>query len=149
MNRPLDMLSHREQALLDFLQGAARPLSAYDLLELRRAAEDRLAPTAVYRALARLDRAGFIQRVASLNAWIARPAGPSLSSGLLAICDICGAVEEIRETGAVQTVTEAAARSGFTPVRPVIEVHGHCARCDTADAAGREQQGHSDRVCRA
>jgi Fur family zinc uptake transcriptional regulator len=149
MSRPLDMPRHREQALLAFLQGADTPVSAYNPLKPRRAADHRLAPTAVYRALARLDRAGFIQRRASVNARIARPAGPSRTSGLVALCGRCGAVEDIRETGATQTVTQAAARSGFTPVRAVIEVHGRCARCDTRDATGRDQQSLSERVSRA
>lgn len=132
MNRPLDLLSEREQAILACLRRSGRPLSAYDLLDLRRDAEPRLAPNAIYRALARLDRAGLVRRVASLNAWIARPPGPPQATGVLAICDSCGAVEQLAEAAAIQAVTDAVARSGFHPDRPVIEVHGHCTRCEPA-----------------
>jgi Fur family zinc uptake transcriptional regulator len=138
MNRPLDLLSDRELALLDALRSAGRPLSAYDLLERRRTTECGLAPNAVYRALARLDRAGLVQRVASLNAWIARLSGPAQATGALAICDACGTVALIPESGVVESVMSSAARSGFTPVRPVVEVHGLCAACDHSGEHGTQ-----------
>lgn len=138
MARLLDPLSERDQAVLMFLQQAGRPLSAYDLLYLRLTAEPRIAPTAIYRALDRLGRAGLAERVATLNAWIHRPPEAAQNSGLLAICDSCGAVKEIDETDAVQDITDAAARHGFISRHPVIEVHGQCKRCDDdAQVGGR------------
>lgn len=105
-------------------------MSAYDLLDARRGAEHRIAPTAIYRSLFKLEKAGLVQRVATLNAWIARLPRQPAASSVLAICDSCGAAEQVAEEGAIQAVTDAVARSGFHPNRPVIEVHGHCTRCE-------------------
>jgi Fur family zinc uptake transcriptional regulator len=123
-------LNARDTAVHACLCAASRPLSAYDLLDGRRAVEPRIAPTAIYRSLSKLERAGLVQRVATLNAWIARPAKLPHAPSVLAICDSCGAVEQVAEPSAIQAVTDAVTRSGFHPNRPVIEVHGHCTRCE-------------------
>lgn len=124
------LLNARDAALHACVNGASRPLSAYDLLDWRRREEPRIAPTAIYRSLSKLEKAGLVQRVATLNAWIARPSRQPAGSSVLAICDTCGAVEQMAEADAIQAVTDAVSRSGFHPNRPVIEVHGHCTRCD-------------------
>jgi len=124
------LLNARDTAIHARLCAASRPLSAYELLDGRREAEPRIAPTAIYRSLSKLERAGLVQRVATLNAWIARPARQPAEPSVLAICDSCGAVEQVAEAGAIQAVTDAVIRSGFHPNRPVIEVHGHCTRCE-------------------
>ena len=124
------LLNARDTALHACLCAASRPLSAYDLLDERRAVEPRIAPTAVYRSLSKLEKAGLVQRVTTLNAWIARPSRQPAESSVLAICDSCGAVEQVTEPSAIQAVTDAVTRSGFHPNRPVIEVHGHCIRCE-------------------
>lgn len=125
-----NQIKARDIALHACLRGASRPLSAYDLLNARREEEPRIAPTAVYRSLSKLEKAGLVQRVATLNAWIAGPTRQPAESSVLAICDSCGVVEQVAEAGAIQAVTDAVARSGFHPNRPVIEVHGHCTRCE-------------------
>ncbi len=126
-----NLINARDMALHACLCAASRPLSAYDLLDARRAAEPRIAPTAIYRSLTKLEKAGLVQRVATLNAWIARPPKLPAEPSVLAICDSCGAVEQVAEAGVIQAVTDAVTRSGFHPNRPVIEVHGHCTRCES------------------
>lgn len=129
MNRPQDLLSDLEQALLIFLQGVDWPLAA-DLLDLRGDVEHRLAPTAIYPALARLDSAGFAKRVTSFSAWIARPVDPTQASGLLVTRDRCAPVEESAEVSAETVVTDVAVRRRSNPLRLVFEVDGHCVRCN-------------------
>lgn len=125
-------LSARDKALYAYLRAAERPMSAYALLDARRHFEPRIAPTTIYRSLAKLEKAGLAQRVASLKAWI--PRSSVNTAGVLAICDSCGTVEEVTGATAVTAVTKAVALSGFHPARPVIEVHVHCPRCESDPA---------------
>ncbi len=114
--------------MLELLSGAAKPLSAYDLLGLLRD-EGVNAPPTVYRALERLMRDGLAHRIESLNAFVAcnKPHHTELAS--FAICDECGAVDEFTDRDLQARLGSVSARSGFHATRMTVEIHGHCARC--------------------
>jgi len=51
------------------------------------------------------------------------------------VCDRCGQAIHVDDDAVTARVREAAQRAGFTPERPVIEVHGSCADCSAATLA--------------
>ena len=125
-------LSQQERKIFDALCSAARPLSAYDLLEALRSDGVRSPPT-VYRALEVLAARGYVHRLESLSAFVAcrckkhrQQVGHSAS---FAICTQCGCVQEIDDTALRAAVHEAG--HGFLAKvdEEVLEVKGLCQSC--------------------
>ena len=105
------------------------PLSAYDILGELRVAHPKIAPPTVYRALAALRERGRVHRLESLNAFIACQGGRHRHASILSICDDCGIVEESVAPDLLKALSSIIGKSGFAPLRHVIEVHGLCASC--------------------
>lgn len=120
--------------VLAVLQARGGPLSAYDVLGELRAGSPKLAPTTIYRALTALLESGQIHRLESLNAYISCQCDRHQQASILSICDDCGAVEENVAPDILRELSSAAGRSGFTPSRHVVELHGTCATCGTGQA---------------
>ncbi len=115
--------------VLAVLRRRRGPLSAYDVLEELREDNPKIAPPTIYRALAALTGRGRVHRLESLNAFIACQCDRHQHASILSICDDCGAVEESVAPDLVNALSSIIARSGFAPMRHVIEVHGLCASC--------------------
>lgn len=119
-------------------QGA---ISAYDLLDLLRAAEPQAKPPTIYRALDFLLEQGFIHRVESTNSFVLchHFAEPAHTSAFF-ICDRCNQVTEQTTQGIEEILQQMARRTGFTLHHNVIEAHGFCPQCAEiqacADPAG-------------
>ena len=124
-----------QQAILEVLRQHGQSQSAYALLGHLRKDHPSLAPTSVYRALAALTDNGTIHRIESTKAFVACTHGTHTDGCLLAICEECGIVEEHVTPKLIDDVSAETAKSGFTPRRHVIEVHGCCAHCTLAGAA--------------
>ena len=105
------------------------PLSAYDVLRELREANPKIAPPTIYRALAALTERRCVHRLESLNAFIACQCEGHLQAAVLSICDDCGAVEESVAPDLLKALSSIIGKSGFAPMRHVIEVHGRCASC--------------------
>ena len=132
------------------LSGAAKPLTAYELLEKLRPSGV-FAPTTVYRALDKLLGSGSIHRIESLNAFVAcrsAEGGPhehghghaELGIGFT-VCDRCAAVAEFEDPSLQSRIEAAAASGSFVPRSSIIEIHGLCAAC----ASDGEPNGHAGR----
>jgi Fur family zinc uptake transcriptional regulator len=125
----------RKQVLGALLSGH-KPLGAYDIIE--RLAHDgaRPAPITIYRALDFLLENGLVHRIASRNAFVAcishHKPGESV---LFLICERCGDVGEAPSAPLKDLLASAAAKAGFAPRTPMIEVAGLCANCRTASPA--------------
>ncbi len=105
-----------------------RAIGAYGLLDRLRPAGVNGLPT-VYRALARLSEAGLIHRVECLNAYVVRAHRTHAGPPVVAVCDACGAVEELTSPGIGRSVAAVAARARFALETAVIEVNGRCRLC--------------------
>lgn len=127
----------RNQALvLDRLERAAGPLSAYALLDLLR--EDGFrAPLQVYRALEKLMKEGFVHRLESLNSFVACSGHHAERHGItaFAICDGCGCVEEFADPRIADGLERWIQESGFQPKSAAIEFRGLCKACGKANEA--------------
>lgn len=129
-----EMLTRNQICVLDKLQSASAPLSAYTLLDQLR--EDGFrAPLQVYRALDTLIKAGFVHRLESINAFVAC-AEPHDHHGhqghgvtAFAICDICGQVTELSDAAIGERLGEWVGSTGFVPKKAVIEFRGTCGKC--------------------
>ena len=119
--------------VLAVLRSRRLPTSAYEVLRCLREEHPRLAPPTIYRALAALTARGKIHRLESLNAFVACQRDRHHDASILSICTDCGAVEESLSTDLLTTLSGIAGKSGFAPMRHVIEVHGQCGACGSAE----------------
>ncbi|WP_305986006.1 Fur family transcriptional regulator [Roseibium sp. MMSF_3544] len=110
------------------------PISAYDVLETLRETHEKISPPTIYRALSALTKRGRVHRVESLNAFIACQCGQHQHTSILSICEDCGAVEESVAPKILKDLSSVIGKSGFSPMRHVIEVHGTCASCGSRKA---------------
>ena len=123
--------------IMDALQTAERPLSAYALLDHLRPMGV-AAPLTVYRALDKLVKTGKVHRIESLNAFVAckgvvhndHPHAHAHDHTVaFTICDACGAVEEFTDPALCDRIGASLSARGFTPRGSALEVHGLCGRC--------------------
>nr|WP_245731685.1 transcriptional repressor [Loktanella fryxellensis] len=123
--------------VFEAVRSASAAVSAYAILERLRPLHPRIAPPTIYRALSFLTEHGLVQRIESLNAYVAtdaHKAGPVL----FAICDDCGRVDQRDATDDVKRIIQSLAQDGFMSTHPVIEMHGRCAPCEQAQHDGKK-----------
>lgn len=123
-------LTRNQGLVLDRLEKAAGPLSAYALLDQLRDDGFR-APLQVYRALDTLVRSGRVHRLESINSFVACNGDHHHDHGLtgFAICETCGQVTEFADPVVSQRLEAWAQATGFTPTKAVIEFRGVCGKC--------------------
>lgn len=129
-------LTRNQLLVLEALERAPGPLSAYALLDLLREHGFR-APLQVYRALERLIKAGLVHRLESLNSFVACADHHGHSHGMtaFAICEKCGRVSEYADPVAGERLESWVRDQGFRTSRAVIEFRGVCADCLAKEAA--------------
>jgi Fur family zinc uptake transcriptional regulator len=125
-------LTRNQTLVLDRLEQADGPLSAYALLDQLRDDGFR-APLQVYRALDTLVRSGRVHRLESINSFVACH-GDHHHHGItgFAICETCGNVTEFADPVVSERLEAWAAATGFKPSKAVIEFRGVCASCEAA-----------------
>lgn len=125
-------LTRNQELVLETLNRAESPLSAYDILDRLREAGLR-APLQVYRALEKLIEQGLAHRLESLNAFVccADAGAHSGDAGTtaFAICSQCGRVDEFADPEVTERLRDWASHQGFTPQRTTIELRGRCRNC--------------------
>ena len=130
-----ETLTRNQLCVLERLETATGPLSAYTLLDQLRDQGFR-APLQVYRALDTLIKGGFVHRLESLNAFVACAEPHDHAHGMtaFAICDICGQVVEMSDHDVGHQLDDWVRSTGFAAKKSVIEFRGTCAKC-LAEAA--------------
>lgn len=123
-------LTKNQLRVLEKLEAATGPLSAYTLLDLLREHGFR-APLQVYRALDTLIKEGFVHRLESLNAFVAcsKPHDHGHRMTAFAICDKCGQVMEFSDDAVGERLDHWVGSTGFVAKKAVIEFRGTCAKC--------------------
>lgn len=115
--------------ILRVLNRSHAPVTAYEVLETLRETHGKVAPTTIYRALSSLTDCGRVHRVESLNAFMACQCDRHQHTSILSICEECGSVEESIAPELLDEISGLVGKSGFSPMRHVIEVHGMCGSC--------------------
>ncbi|MDB5641601.1 MAG: Fur family transcriptional regulator [Hyphomicrobiales bacterium] len=124
-------LTAARQLVLDKLCAAARPVGAYEMIDmLADATGKRPAPVSVYRALDFLLENGLVHRLASRNAFMAcaHQHGRSAPVAFL-ICDTCGRVTEATSPEVDAGLGHLARDAGFVAQHQVVEITGRCKDC--------------------
>lgn len=115
------------------LAGFDRAASAYDIADaVGRRRERRVAANSIYRILDLFVATNLVQRVESANAYVANAHPGCRHDCIFMVCDACGQVTHVDDERLSGGVRAAALATGFTPVRPVIEVRGRCRDCASA-----------------
>ncbi|MEM1427863.1 MAG: Fur family transcriptional regulator [Pseudomonadota bacterium] len=128
MGKRSKRITHADR-VLGYLQRHDRPLSAYEILEGLRG-DGVSASTTIYRALDKLQDAGLVHRIESLNAWTVCCGAHHGRAPVFAICDDCGSVTEHIDTEVAHSIATLSERTGFSPNHSVLEIHGRCSACD-------------------
>ena len=114
----------------DALANASRPASAYDLAEAMSKTEGRrVAANSIYRILDLFVTANLARRVESANAYVVNAHPDCIHDCIFLVCDTCGNAAHLDDDALTGAVRAAAGKSGFSALRPVIEVRGKCADC--------------------
>ncbi|MEN2786718.1 Fur family transcriptional regulator [Sphingomonas qilianensis] len=116
------------------LAGFDKPASAYDIAEAVSKSEGRrVAANSVYRILDLFVASNLARKVESANAYVANAHPDCLHDCIFLVCDSCGSTVHIDDDVITSGVRSAASATGFSPVRPVIEVRGTCEDCTAAN----------------
>ncbi len=123
-------LTRNQRLVLEKLEAASGPLSAYALLDKLRGHGFR-APLQVYRALKMLTDAGMVHRLESLNAFVAccGSHGHDASMVAFAICNDCGRVSEFADDTVSERLRKWVGERGFEATTTAIEIRGRCHEC--------------------
>lgn len=123
-------LTRNQSLVLDQLEKAEAPMSAYAILDQLRD-EGLRAPLQIYRALDKLLDMGLAHRLESLNAFVACAHPHCHASGLIAfaICEHCGQVSEFSDAVVRDRLAAWTEREGFVPRRTTMEIRGECRAC--------------------
>jgi Fur family transcriptional regulator, zinc uptake regulator len=122
----------RRQVLQLILQ-SDQPTGAYALLAELQRGRRKLGPPTVYRALEFLLAHGLIHKIETSSAFIACCDVEHPHESQFMICEDCGATEEIRDEGIVQSLRELGEGRGFAIERQIIEARGLCSACRAAN----------------
>jgi Fur family transcriptional regulator, zinc uptake regulator len=119
-------MTPNETTVLNALKQAAKPQSAYDILDRLHGTKIRAA-VQVYRALEKLTEQGVVHRLESLNAFVACDCAHARSAPGFMLCTCCG---DVQEFDAGKTVSAVQNRiKGFKIETPSLELKGLCANC--------------------
>ena len=124
-------LTKNQALVLDSLNDAKGPLSAYSILDKLRDKGFK-APLQVYRALDKLKEFGLVHRLESLNAFIAcndASCDDSLATAFV-ICDNCECVQEMSDVSISNFMGALANKASVKHIKSNIELHGICNECE-------------------
>lgn len=123
-------LTPNRRKVLETLYLQTKPIGAYELADMLAPAGRRLAPITVYRALDFLIEHGLTHRLASRNAYMARPDnhGTQETSAFL-VCETCGTAEIVSSSELASSLAKLAKQEGFRPGDNILEIVGQCPEC--------------------
>ena len=130
----LPTLTKNEDIVLQALRTAARPMSAYQIMEQTTAKGVR-APQQIYRALQGLVGHGLIHRIETINAYLACQHAAHEHQAAFTVCTACGRVEEVPLGRTISNLTKAVGKTGFAVHATHLELSGLCAACQVAARA--------------
>jgi len=107
-----------------------KPASAYDIAEdLTASRGKRVAANSVYRILDLFVKTNLANRIESSNAYIANTHPGCLHDCIFLICNKCGQTTHFDDDTLTGSLRDAGAKSGFSDMRPVVELRGLCDAC--------------------
>jgi Fur family transcriptional regulator, zinc uptake regulator len=136
--RGLQLTPLRKQ-VLSILNDSQEPLGAYAIIDRLSKLEGKpIAPTTVYRTLEFFQENGFLHKVESRNVFTLCTHIGHTHAGILLLCDTCGCSHEIEDPQLTDAYMRAAKTAGFHVSHQLVEMHGQCRACASADHRGHE-----------
>jgi Fur family transcriptional regulator, zinc uptake regulator len=125
-----------QQLVLEALNHAGKPLSAYELLDLLRE-EGLRSPLQVYRALERLIGQGSVHKIESTSTFAVCSSGNCEAQGhaIFAICRRCGETLELHDPQLDHLLHHLSHKHGFATQSAIVELSGLCRECAPHPAA--------------
>ena len=115
--------------VLEILLQKNKAIGAYEILDLLREAGFKNQPPVAYRALEFLVQNGFAHKIEQLNSFIGCMHPGKDHSPAFMICRNCDSVSEEEALTRNFSVSQIAAKAGFTVEKAVIEARGLCHSC--------------------
>ena len=115
--------------VLEILLQKNTAIGAYEILDLLREAGFKNQPPVAYRALEFLVQNGFAHKIEQLNSFIGCMHPGKDHSPAFMICRTCDSVSEEEALTRNFSVSQIAAKAGFTVEKAVIEARGLCHSC--------------------
>jgi Fur family zinc uptake transcriptional regulator len=127
-------LTKQRRAVLAALTAAARPLTAYELLDVLKPEDRSATPASTYRCLEFLVGVGLAHRIETTRSFLAcgHPKHPHAVQFL--ICRTCGTVVEAEDHRIEEAADDLGERHGFRLEHRSVELTGVCGACRAADA---------------
>lgn len=124
-------LTRQRRTVLAKLLGAARPMTAYELLDAVRPEDASATPASIYRTLDFLLEHGLAHRLETTRSFVACEHPDHAHAGQFLICRQCGTVVETKDTRVNKATKSLSDRLGFTLEQKTVELTGTCAMCQT------------------
>jgi Fur family zinc uptake transcriptional regulator len=115
--------------VLELVWASHQPVGAYEILEQLTHEGRKAAPPTVYRTLDFLIENSLVHRLSSRNAYVGCNHPGLEHTAQFFICEDCGQVAEINNSGIASVITEDAKDLGFTVGKWTLEISGLCDHC--------------------
>ena len=127
-------LTPLRRRVLSILSENGEPLGAYAIIDkLSKLEGKQIAPPTVYRTLEFFEDNGFLHKIESRNVFVPCEHLGHSHAGVLLLCDTCGRSQEREDAALESAVRKTAELAGFELVPQMLEVHGRCQSCASAE----------------
>ncbi len=133
-------LTQQRRTVLSKLLAAARPVTAYELLDLVRPDDSAMTSASTYRSLDFLVEMGLVHRLDSTRSFVACERPEHVHAGQFLICRQCGTVVEAEDKRIAKAAEDLGERHGFMLDHRTVELTGVCGAC-RSDEAGSMKAG--------
>jgi Fur family zinc uptake transcriptional regulator len=127
-------LTPLRKRVLSILNDSREPLGAYAIIDKLSKLEGKpIAPPTVYRTLEFFQENGFLHKVESRNVFALCEHPGHTHAGVLLLCDTCSCSQELEDADLADACARAAETAGFQLAHQMLELHGRCRSCASAD----------------
>ena len=127
-------MTRSRRAVLAELLDAAKPMTAYELLDAIRADDGSATPASIYRTLDFLLEHGLVHRLETTKSFVACEHPDHAHAGQFLICRQCGTVVETEDRRLDNATKHLSQRLGFAVEQKTVELTGTCATCQITAA---------------
>jgi Fur family transcriptional regulator, zinc uptake regulator len=122
-------LTKQRRSVLAVLTAAARPLTAYELLDLLKPEDASATPASTYRSLEFLVGVGLAHRLETKRSFVACRHPEHQHVVQFLICRTCGTVVEAEDRQIARAADDLGKRHGFALDQRTVELTGLCGTC--------------------
>src|SRR5438270_13888606 len=121
--------TRQRRAVLGKLMASARPMTAYEVVDVLRPEDPAVTPASVYRSLDFLVQYGLAHRLETTKSFVACEHPDHAHAVQFLICRECGTVVEAEDKRVESATKSLGQRLGFALDQRTVELTGTCANC--------------------